>query len=188
MHFLRRRTSDEGTRLARLAKTLLPQEPLTRFVRAEGGEELESWTGKATSPTVAIACASPNHGWMSELEEKAKPILTPMIIGQRVELNDEEQRIVSTWAVKTAIVLQHAFPARLSVPPGDAELLRQDQQPSRSTQVFLAVQDATKYDTYYYANGLVLHVSVSLRLPLPLPDWAGSLHRVTVTHRDARRV
>lgn len=40
---------------------------------------------------VRMVCAECNSGWMSGLEERVKPVLEPMIRGQRVTLNPEQQ-------------------------------------------------------------------------------------------------
>lgn len=50
----------------------------------------------------AHVCVKCNGGWMQDLEDAAKPILTPMIKGESIDLSPEMQQVVSAWAVKTA--------------------------------------------------------------------------------------
>jgi hypothetical protein len=45
--------------------------------------------------TVKAVCPSCNNGWMRDLEEKARPLLTPMIHGDRLKLNHVGQRVVA---------------------------------------------------------------------------------------------
>lgn len=64
-------------------------------------------------------CKRCNNGWMSQLEERAKPLLTLLIDGERevVHLTEPERHIVATWAFKTAIVLNNASNYHANVPP-----------------------------------------------------------------------
>jgi hypothetical protein len=45
--------------------------------------------------TVGDVCRQCNSGWLSELEAAVKPLLTPMIRGDRQTLGPEDQRIVA---------------------------------------------------------------------------------------------
>jgi hypothetical protein len=56
-------------------------------------------------------CEKCNQGWMSDLEQRAEPILSPMINGVSTGLDRTTQQIVATWAVKTAMVLEHTLSA-----------------------------------------------------------------------------
>ena len=50
-----------------------------------------------------MACKSCNNGWMSELENLAKPVLAPMIRGDAVRLSPLGQRHVASWVAKSAL-------------------------------------------------------------------------------------
>jgi hypothetical protein len=62
------------------------------------------WTTEGFTATVRAVCDSCNHGWLSRLEAAAKPVLTPLILGQSVELSVDDQRLIAAWACKTALV------------------------------------------------------------------------------------
>lgn len=62
------------------------------------------WSSKDAGKTVKGVCASCNNGWMSQLENEAKPLLTPAIRGEPLALSVADQRIVATWAAKTALM------------------------------------------------------------------------------------
>jgi hypothetical protein len=51
---------------------------------------------------VKRVCATCNSGWMSSLENAAKPYVEPMILGTQTTLHPAAQRIVVRWALKTA--------------------------------------------------------------------------------------
>lgn len=49
-----------------------------------------------------------NSGWMSTLEQQARPILTPLIRGEAAQLGREEQLILAAWIAKTAMMFEHS--------------------------------------------------------------------------------
>jgi hypothetical protein len=65
------------------------------------------YLGNKIELKVGCACAACNNGWMSSLESQAKPILTPMVLGERAELDDEQQALVALWAIKSVMVFDH---------------------------------------------------------------------------------
>jgi hypothetical protein len=50
-------------------------------------------------------CSGCNNGWMSILENDAKPIITPMILGQFKTISLDEQALLARWTMKTAAML-----------------------------------------------------------------------------------
>jgi hypothetical protein len=68
-------------------------------------------------------CEPCNNGWMGDLEEVTKPILLPIMKGQRAldSLEEEERRILAKWAGKTALIESYAVGAES---PVDPEFLR----------------------------------------------------------------
>lgn len=44
-----------------------------------------------------VACEACNNNWMSQLQEQAKPIVTPFIMGDIPTINFEESRILARW-------------------------------------------------------------------------------------------
>jgi hypothetical protein len=63
-----------------------------------------SWRQLAYSMTTRAVCAGCNNGWMARLEERAKPLLEPMLRGFGKVLHREGQRTLATWALKTSMI------------------------------------------------------------------------------------
>lgn len=55
-----------------------------------------------------MVCRACNSGWMSQVETKVIPVLTPLIYGQATDLSPDDQAILALWADKTAIVWEYA--------------------------------------------------------------------------------
>lgn len=64
-------------------------------------------------------CDDCNKGWMSGLENEAKPLLMPLIDGKRTvyNLTHQERLVVSRWAAKTSYVLSSATPLKQPAEP-----------------------------------------------------------------------
>jgi hypothetical protein len=71
--------------------------PLNRIVREVG----------VTPPfrrTVRDVCGPCNNGWMSRLEDVARRVLTPFILGESGKLARADQGAIAAWLQKTALV------------------------------------------------------------------------------------
>jgi hypothetical protein len=55
---------------------------------------------------VGSVCDQCNNGWMSRLEEKVKPILKPMMLGNAVTLTAQQQERITTWMTKCAMMYE----------------------------------------------------------------------------------
>lgn len=92
---------------------------------------------------VGCVCEDCNCGWMSDLEVIAKPILTKMLRGNNRTLFSPSQRVVATWAFKTALMLREAtFPradsGRGTVPATHYRHLYDHAEPPQSVTIWLA--------------------------------------------------
>ncbi len=47
-------------------------------------------------------CRECNNGWMSQMELRAQSILHPMIMGESVQITEEEQTELAAWVAKTS--------------------------------------------------------------------------------------
>lgn len=81
----------------------------TEVVVTRDGSQM---TRPSLETTVKQVCESCNTGWMSRLEDAAKPILTPMIMGDGLPLTRtrDEMRILAHWILKTYLMCNFYFP------------------------------------------------------------------------------
>ncbi len=77
----------------------------------EEGKVVYSFQSKIFQQTTNTICAACNNGWMSEIENQAKPILERMLRGKNVVLDKKKQHRIATWAMKTVLVINHNNPA-----------------------------------------------------------------------------
>ena len=64
-------------------------------------------------------CRDCNNGWMSKLENEAKPIIEDLISLKRlcIDLNDQERLILARWTTKTAYTLNAGSNYHKNIPP-----------------------------------------------------------------------
>ena len=54
--------------------------------------------------TTRMVCGTCNNGWMADLESEAIPVLSPMFDGEYVQLSEHQQRLLSVWITKMALI------------------------------------------------------------------------------------
>lgn len=76
-------------------------------VEAQRGRQAPmTWRAGNASLTVRCVCASCNSGWMSDLENRVKPIVERLFTEQPVALDRYDQTTLAVWAGKNAMVYE----------------------------------------------------------------------------------
>lgn len=58
-----------------------------------------------TDAVLRRVCADCNSGWMSNLEDEVRPLLSPLIAGETIVVSGGDRELLLRWALKTAAVL-----------------------------------------------------------------------------------
>lgn len=118
--------------------------------RASDGQVDREYTGRMAIAREKVVCESCNTGWMSDLEDAIKPVLTPLMMDtpQLPPLSAVEQDLLARWAFKTASVADevYRFKRKSHVAPGLAlsfGATNGSTMPDRTT-VLLARSDPTE--------------------------------------------
>jgi hypothetical protein len=90
---------------------------------------VQQWAQVPFQQKVKVVCENCNTGWMADLEAKVKPILTPMLLGQRQEVRAQTQKLLAFWTVKTALIIDHLQPKARVVPETEYSALYKSQSP-----------------------------------------------------------
>src|SRR6266852_2905824 len=82
-----------------------------QFVHETHSERTQKKSGgDPRNRPVRVVCAGCNGGWMSRLQQTAKPLLIPLVTGQAVRLDAQAQQVIAVWcamSVMTAEFLSH---------------------------------------------------------------------------------
>lgn len=117
---------------------VLPGDGEFNFTRQQEDGSVSSWSTSALNLTVKRVCGPCNHGWMSQLESRAKPLLTPLIHGQAGTFGRHEQTLMATWATKMAIVVEQTRSGRPMIPTEYRRHVYERQEPPPGTHVWMA--------------------------------------------------
>lgn len=91
---------------------------------------------KGLSVISRAPCVACNTGWMSQLEQRAKPLLTPAIQGDQTRWAPAERETIAVWATKTALMADRADPNHY-VPDDHFHHLYDTGEPHPSTRVWV---------------------------------------------------
>lgn len=143
-----------------LQRVLPADQPVVHF-REEGGVETPSWRRKPFREKAKFVCERCNHGWMSDLENEAKPVLSPAITRSRLpcEFDLVAQWVAARWAVKTNYVMQASLPIAPAIQP---TLLMLNFKPPPQVTVWIGSHARSREDpinSCYLQKPLELHVA-----------------------------
>lgn len=108
---------------------------------------------KVAAQEAKVVCGDCNHGWMSDLEDEAKPILVPMITGNRTRLDYKAQLVIAHWAIKTAMVAESIQHGANTFTQDDRYIVRVDRRPSLRARVNIAAYDMSTPNMTRYTRG-----------------------------------
>jgi hypothetical protein len=125
---------------------LLPGEKVgtSYYVSSKLPNMVRTWVTKEhTGVTVKAVCQTCNQGWMSRLEERAKTVLSPLLLGKGGrDLTGQDAALIVAWALKTSVVFDAASHRQHSMAftPANRRHLMETLQPDPSlhASVFLA--------------------------------------------------
>lgn len=120
----------------------------------------ETAYGTQRSPTIEITapiCEDCNNRWLSVLENDVSSILSPMLTGSEVRIHADQQLLLATWAVKTALMFELANGSPI-VPEGFFHDLRLRHAPHPNQWVWLGLYGGQQRATTVFLNPL--HIGV----------------------------
>lgn len=71
--------------------------------------------GDIHTKKLRIVCQRCNNGWMSALQERAKPLLLPLILGNWPKLSPEDQKVIATWITMSVMVHEFDHPSTAAI-------------------------------------------------------------------------
>jgi hypothetical protein len=111
-----------------------------RFDPGPGDESPQrEWSTDEVDLLTRSVCERCNHGWLHDLEVETKPVLTSLILGEATVLPTAQQKLLSTWAYKTALLFQLLRAEHVrAVPLGRFHELFALRRPSAEARLWLA--------------------------------------------------
>jgi hypothetical protein len=124
------------------------------------------WSAKPFRTTARMVCSTCNSGWLSQIEGTAKPVITPLILGEPRRLPDDDQALIAAWTCKTALVslLVSSDEARFTgygVPPTEYTALyaqRDRIEPLPFSQYWIGSYTGSRRGTSLWVTPFVIEV------------------------------
>jgi hypothetical protein len=109
-----------------------------RATRLDKHGTRQTWDIDHPTLVTKVACKTNcNGGWMSDLEQRAEPVLTPLIDGRKTTLTVEQQVIITTWMIKCAMVFDGMEGDDAFYDKSDRFHFRKTLEPSDYTNIWL---------------------------------------------------
>jgi len=85
-------------------------------------------SGEPQSGRLTIACEACNTGWMHDLQDAARPILIPLIKGERYSLHRKAQATLAAWMTMFTMVAEYMTkdPTKVGASPEDRRYLKEN--------------------------------------------------------------
>lgn len=100
------KASSREDALPRWLITHLPTPDGVSVVAERGRAPARKWKASRHELKVRFVCKGCNNGWMSRLENRAKPLIESLFDAQKTKLPPVHQCTLAEWSVKTAMVFE----------------------------------------------------------------------------------
>ena len=112
--------------------------------------------GSTLTTKIRAQCRSCNSGWMSQVEEAARPYLTTMIGGSAVTLTPAHQRAVATWIALKTVIGEYSHAQSKAISAADCHWLKHEGEPPARWLISLACCDGTDWRAQYAHEGMTV--------------------------------
>lgn len=112
-------------------------DPSTGELVARKAKSRMARAGDLADQTLKVVCASCNNGWMSRLQQSAKPFLLPYIQGKWPRPGRPTRKVISSWATMFAMVVEFGDEESAVVPQVERQVFMRDLQPTLGAYVYM---------------------------------------------------
>jgi len=128
-----------------------PTEEKSEPVRIVPGDPLNS--------KVKVVCKPCNNGWLSQIQEKAKPYLIPLFDGQNATLGKEAQRWIATWAAMATMTGEYLSrdEQNVAVPQKERTRFMQARRPPNNWRIWIGKYEREKWAGQWRHNSFPIY-------------------------------
>jgi len=128
----------------------------------------KQYQGSANTIQLRKACKRHcNSGWMSQLDEAAKPIMTRLILSEPIELDPDAQKIVATWFAMKAMIAEFSHPKDVSTQQHERAFLMKNLEPPKTWRIWIASHCSVVWRMAYQRHASTLGFALSGTTPIP---------------------
>jgi hypothetical protein len=115
--------------------------------------------GRLWTKKFKVVCKTCNETWMSQIEEKAKPILTPLITGEIYTITKDDCLTISQWITLKIMVAENNknnSPSEIVTTQSQRSALKNSQKIPDNLWVVISRCGAPGYKTFYLRNAATI--------------------------------
>jgi hypothetical protein len=130
--------------------------------------------GAVTTVRLKVVCKNHcNGGWMSRLETKVIPILSPLLLGHPFVLGKYHQEILATWIAMKLLVCECSVPEDVVTPSLDRSLVMGRRLPPDIMKIWIGYYQGSFWQSAYERHAALIGWGDASG-PLPLPKGTSS--------------
>ncbi len=94
---------------------------------------------------------------MSQLQQRGKRLVLPLIMGNPTVLGQDAQRIVAAWIAMSVMTSDFFYPDRQAIPQGDRDWLRAKREPPPNTwKIWIARYERGNWVAHHVKNSMAI--------------------------------
>lgn len=99
--------------------------------------------GDPHSQRLRVVCQQCNNGWMSEIQNRVKPNLSKLVVGEPADLTSMDRELLANWAVMFTYIWEQAEPKLITSTPQERRAFMETRSPPSGWTVWMAPYDGT---------------------------------------------
>jgi hypothetical protein len=108
-------------------------------------------TGDPHSRRIKCVCGNCNNGWMSQIQESAKPYIIPLLRGIPVAFSRNSQTILATWITMMVMVAEHLNTEMVSISAEERRQFSADQKPLLNWRIWIGHHAAITHPLFSHS-------------------------------------
>lgn len=127
--------------------------------------------GDPKSRRVKLVCGDCNNGWMSRLQERAKPVVLPLAMGRSTLIGLDAQRTLAAWCTMSVMTSDHFYPDRAAIPQHHRDqMMAPGEPPGDQWKIWIGHYERNDWPADWVKSALA--ISSDAHPALYLPDGA----------------
>lgn len=125
------------------------------------GKPVKIRAGDPLNTQIKAVCEACNSGWMSQIQERAKPFLLLLFKGDQSTLGREAQRRIATWAALASMTSEYISrdPADVAIPQFERAKMMARSRPSNSFRIWIGKYERESWGGQWRHNTLPIYSS-----------------------------
>jgi hypothetical protein len=101
--------------------------------------------GEHRSRGLRVVCETCNNGWMSRLQQRARPLLDALLAGRWLPLGLQEQRAIAAWATMFSMVYEFSQPHAVATAQHERDEFMRTVEPLENWRVWIRPFAGTEF-------------------------------------------